>query len=404
MNFKGFIYFLLPLFIYCFPGLLEAKTIAESNLSFHEIEISEFEKSNVPPVAINDTIIHYTGCGSNIIYGNVLANDFSPDGDEIGLYFINSPKIDFFSSEKDGSFMLEIPDGFTGVINFEYYITELNEKAFHALGEAFIYVYADNDCDGVADEIDLDNDNDGLLNIDEGNGAIDSDYDGITDDLDIDSDNDGIPDNVEWQKEDAFIHRSAVDLNKNGWDDKYDNYVGGIYYSVVDTDMDGVADNIDADSDDDGISDLMESKSYSISVNGEPLLLGIDSDRDGLDDVFDNVGSWSDNKNVCGSNAVLKDSNNNGIRDWRDFIDTENEADFFTYPNPASNYLMVRHVDMPYTELFEITIYDIFGRLLISKEISQHQSIDVSELEDAIYIVKIMVNGNAETQQFVVKH
>jgi len=401
MNYKGYILILITLFINSIPFVSKGEVMFLSSVSIQNSENTSPEKFNIPPVANNDTIVHLTGCGRNLISGNVIANDFAPDGDSIRLYFINSPKISSFSSDEEGTFILKLPEGFTGLIHFEYYITELNEGAFKARGEVFIFVHADHDCDGVKDEDDLDNDNDGLLNSDEGAGAIDTDNDGITDDLDIDSDNDGIPDNIEWQKENAFIPPSSIDLNKNGWDDKYDDHFGGSYYNVVDTDNDGVADYLDDDSDEDGISDLMESKSISIGFNDEPSLFGIDSDKDGLDDIFDSVSCWLDNRNVCGSNAVLKDSNENGIRDWRDFLENQIGTSFYTYPNPTNNYFKVRHSDLPYYESFSIMIYDVSGRLLMSKEMTQHETVDVSELEDAIYLVKLVVDGKAETLQFI---
>ncbi|MEO9510818.1 MAG: hypothetical protein ABJX94_00985, partial [Flavobacteriaceae bacterium] len=73
----------------------------------------------------------------------------------------------------------------------------------------------DTDDDGVPDNVDLDDDNDGILdttedhNIDDDNDPLtdplDSDGDGRPDHLDIDSDNDGIPDNVEAQSTNGYI-------------------------------------------------------------------------------------------------------------------------------------------------------------------------------------------------------
>lgn len=386
------------------PNRVRAKSIQASNLISPNIEISTFERFNVPSIACNDTFIHYSGCGGNTISGNILENDYSTDGDEIGLYFSISPKAMRFSIKEDGCFNLEIPNGFIGTINFEYYIIELNQKGYISLAEVIIYVYADNDCDNVRDEEDLDNDNDGLLNKDEGNGTIDSDNDGITDDRDIDSDNDGITDNVEWQKEDLYVYLSGIDLNNNGWDDNYDVYIGGNYYHSVDTDNDGIPDFVDSDSDNDGFSDFMETESVERKEKNGALLTGIDSDQDGLDNTFDNVGSWLDFGNVCGSNSILKDSNNNGMRDWRDFFNSQEKLAYFSYPNPANKSFCVNHPHIAYEELFEIMIFDISGKLLLLKEITQYQNIDVSNFENGIYIVKIRFDKTTGTQQIIIKH
>lgn len=402
---KGFISILITSLFISATFFSQAKAKERVHLTCSNIEIvGDEDYNNVPPVAGNDTIIHFAGCDRTEIRGNLMANDYAPDGDPIALYFINAPREYTFLSGGDGRFTLKIPSDFTGLIEFEYYITEVNKNAYKARGEVFVYVYADHDCDNVADYEDLDNDNDGLLNIDEGNGAIDTDNDGITDDLDIDSDNDGITDNVEWQKENAFAHPSTVDENKNGWDDAYDTYAGGSYYALVDTDKDGIADYIDSDSDEDGKSDLMESKSLVLDDDSETILLGTDFDGDGLDDVFDVVPCWLDGGNVGGSNAVLKDSNKNGIRDWRDFLGTEEKLTFLTYPNPAANGFNIVLSGLAPYELFDIELYNISGQKLITKTIHRKNKIDVSKLENGIYIVKVMFDTYAECQQIVVNH
>lgn len=55
----------------------------------------------------------------------------------------------------------------------------------------------DFDDDLIADVIDLDDDNDGILDVDEGNGILDTDGDGFPDSKDLDSDNDNCFDVIE---------------------------------------------------------------------------------------------------------------------------------------------------------------------------------------------------------------
>ena len=76
----------------------------------------------------------------------------------------------------------------------------------------------DTDLDGEPDATDIDDDNDGILDTDEG-ASTDTDNDGIVDRLDLDSDNDGIPD---------IIEAGGVDANNDGVVDTF-----------VDTDGDG---------------------------------------------------------------------------------------------------------------------------------------------------------------------
>ena len=70
----------------------------------------------------------------------------------------------------------------------------------------------DTDGDGIPNQVDIDDDNDGILDVLEGNG--DSDNDGFEDSLDIDSDNDGIPDNIEAQSTSGYIPPSGNDSGR----------------------------------------------------------------------------------------------------------------------------------------------------------------------------------------------
>ncbi len=79
----------------------------------------------------------------------------------------------------------------------------------------------------------------------------DNDNDGVKDELDLDSDNDGIPDFIE--NDGILVALSGIDADNNGLDDVYD-----INALPIDTDGDSVLDFYDLDSDNDGITDLIE--------------------------------------------------------------------------------------------------------------------------------------------------
>ena len=126
-----------------------------------------------------------------------------------------------------------------------------NLTAFRCEGDA--------DGDGVEDGADADADNDGIRDVDELGGT----------DASGDTDNDGTPD---WQDPDAT---GFVDSDSNGADDRYD------------TDGDGIPDHLDLDSDNDGISDLVEGHDFNGDGVADVQPSGTDSDGDGLDDAFD---------------------------------------------------------------------------------------------------------------------
>ncbi len=146
------------------------------------------------------------------------------------------------------------------------------------------------DSGGAPNHADFDSDGDGIPDAIEGN--VDSDLDGVPDYLDLDSDNDGIPDATE-------APASGVDTDGDGIDDIYDvNATGGVdangdglddavvAIGVRDTDSDGLPDYLDVDSDGDSIPDAIEDNVDS-DLDGLPDYLDLDSDNDGIPDTIE---------------------------------------------------------------------------------------------------------------------
>lgn len=170
----------------------------------------------------------------------------------------------------------------------------------------------DFDGDGVPDAIDLDDDNDGIPDTPE--GTRDTDGDGQPDFQDLDSDNDGIADIVEVQGEDAnhdFRIDNFVDLNNNGLSDELEV----LPFELVDTDGDLVPDFLDLDSDNDGLSDLLESGGVDQNHDGR-IDEFADADGDGADDARQIVGpAGRDSDNDGIPNRLDLDSDNDGLTD-----------------------------------------------------------------------------------------
>lgn len=165
----------------------------------------------------------------------------------------------------------------------------------------------DTDNDGVADDLDLDNDNDGIPNSIEGPGDFDGD--GVSNMRDLDCDNDGIPDIIE----SGFIDRDGNGMVDNalqmGWDNDSDGYAYGydandnnssssssVVFNVLtlDADGDGLPNYADLDSDNDGIPDLIEAGGVDKNGNGiidypVPSVAASleDGDSDGYASVYD---------------------------------------------------------------------------------------------------------------------
>lgn len=138
------------------------------------------------------------------------------------------------------------------------------------------------------------------------NDFYDADLDGKANHLDIDSDNDGIPD---------LIEAGGIDTNGDG---HLDAPGVGIPPSNWDLDGDGVLNEFDLDADNDGIPDILESGGTDLNNDGRADVL-TDGDGDGLVDAYD------------------PDTNNDGVMDFpaRALILTTNTRDA---ANQASGY------------------------------------------------------------------
>ena len=166
--------------------------------------------------------------------------------------------------------------------------------------------YVDNNSDGVNDNFDWgsDADNDGILNFydtdflpftdansDGVNDRADKDMDGIPNQYDLDSDNDGIPDTVE---------SYGVETNGDGLIDNY-----------VDTDNDGFSQNVDANNT--GVSGSGNGLgSQDLDKDNIPNYLDLDSDNDGIPDLIEALGADANNN---GKVDIGTDANSDGFAD-----------------------------------------------------------------------------------------
>ena len=228
---------------------------------------------------------------------------------------------------------------------------------------------------------------------------------------DTDSDNDGISDLAEGYNSSA--PSNSTDSDNDGVPDYLES-------NTADQDGDGTTDHLDADNDTDGDG---ESNAYETANGSDPTdassTSGIDTDGDGLSDI------------VEGSNAIpATDSDNDGVPDYlesnildadndgvTDHLDDDNDTDgdgqsnidetnggsdpldpdstlslspvdsifqLSVYPNPVKDILSI---GVNSNEALQVSIFDINGKLVISRVIGLERKIDLSELESGIYIV-----------------
>lgn len=322
-----------PLITLAAPNVTSAVTIAGQGGSFTSnsnvsltgmtlkilgasIDLSGVDLTNVPPnTGLN--------LGSNAVAGlAIILNETQTVGTAAGGFTTTTNAI---------RIKLDAVDlGLVNVLNGDIII-----------GHADAAQVSDPDGDGILSDVDADGDGDGIPNAVEvanaGPGG-DTDGDGLPDYLDLDSDNDGIND---------VIEAGGKDLNGDGRqdasgdanpDEDGDGIVdsvdpndaiagggNGTALAVADTDGDLVKNYLDLDSDNDGISDVVESGlASSNDLNG--VLRNGDTDGDGLDNAADGLAGYGDASSGGSGvaldsdhdgipNAYETDSDNNGIRD-----------------------------------------------------------------------------------------
>ncbi len=226
------------------------------------------------------------------------------------------------------------------------------------LNECEMATIQDNDGDGVPDDGDIDDDNDGILDTQELGGTdlsddddmdgvpdyrdpdsvtcedadangtcdflpseVDFDGDGIPNHFDLDDDADGIPDATEGHDANADgvpdTEPLGMDTDGDGLDDAFDPDQAGTPAPVQDFDGDGQPDFLDVDSDDDGVLDLTEGNDADHDGEPDSLPTGSDLNGDGLDDAFDPRSG--------GTAAPVPDTDGDMHPDYLD-IDSDNDG------------------------------------------------------------------------------
>ncbi len=262
--------------------------------------------------------------------------------------------------------------------NGNVFVKVINRPMF-----AYLPNYIDDDGDGVSNDEDLDPtdpyvcrdvDGDGCDDCSQtgnngsggniANDGPDFDADGLCDDGDLDDDNDGVPDVL-----DAF----PFDPNED-----------------TDTDGDGIGNNADDDDDNDGQRDVDEMACGSDPLDANSLSPDLDGDTlpDCVDDDIDGDGYSNDEEIACGSDPYdpLETCATIGIQ-------TQGHDRLKMYPNPTSGRLTLNSE----SPLNGIYIYTVNGLLIHEiKNPTTPQTIDLSSFERGIYILHLQKQESTE--------
>ena len=203
-----------------------------------------------------------------------------------------------------------------------------------------ITITPDADADGIIDDLDFDDDNDGITDIDEmgGDPTRDTDNDGIIDRLDLDADGDGVLDVYESGIDTTSItidsdgrivngDGSPSTVGTDGVPDSVqisgDENSGATEYQIKNTDGDAKNDFQDMDDDDDGVLSKFENPNnegtgQDSDADGMPDYLDLDDDGDGILTKFENPNSDNDKDPNTGD---TQDTDADGIPDYLDADD-----------------------------------------------------------------------------------
>lgn len=193
-----------------------------------------------------------------------------------------------------------------------------------ANGDGKVDVFIDTDNDGLADIFDTDDGGTALSD-------LDTDSDGIKNRNDIDSDGDGIVDVIEAQSSNASpTIPSGTDSDNDGIDDAFDIDFGGSFLIPVNTDEADNPDYLDGDSDNDGVTDLVEAYDTDLDNISDTDESGVDTDGDGLDDAFDLINGANTTTNITNTQTSSSFPNDDNAstteRDWREFSDNDGDG------------------------------------------------------------------------------
>ncbi|MCW1923320.1 hypothetical protein OKA05_12215 [Luteolibacter arcticus] len=270
------------------------------NILGASIDLSSINLANVPPNTGLDL-------GSNAVAGlSIILNETQTVGSAAGGYITTTNAI-----------RIKLNAVNLGLVNV------LNGDVI--LGHAEASQGADPDGDGSFSGIDGDGDGDGIpdaVEIANAGPGGDTDGDGVSDQFDLDSDNDGINDVIEAGGKDADGNGRQDASGDTNSDEDGDGIIdsvdsndavlgggNGVALTVPDTDLDGTQNYVDLDSDNDGLSDLVESGQAPANDSTGVLSSG-DTDGDGIDNLVDGLASHGD---FPGSSGPIPDADNDGI-------------------------------------------------------------------------------------------
>jgi hypothetical protein len=119
--------------------------------------------------------------------------------------------------------------------------------------------------------------------------------------------------------------------------------------------------------------------------------------------AYDSI--YNDTKELA--STIVNDNMVNGNESWYSYaiVSAQTEVKSKTinsikiYPNPTTNAFQLSGIEGVST----VTLSDLSGRLLISKEISSNETVSVSTLPNGIYLATIQSNNTRKTEKLIIQ-
>jgi hypothetical protein len=287
-----------------------------------------------PPLAVKDSAFCNPWATVTL---NALSNDSDPDGDPITASAISSLTTSkgVFTMASDGTVTYDPASSFTsGTDTLTYQICDTTGLCDTAIVVIEVN-YPDSDGDGIYDNVDIDDDNDGITDVNESgvtgkDPSGDEDGDGIPNFADatpgtgitwLDANNDGVNDYFDWDK-DGIPDHLDIDSDNDGITDAIEAN-GGIAPTNYNTSTGMITGAVGAN----GLPDAIETGSETgVSVytpgdkdgDGHPNYKDIDSDNDGITDAIEANGGTAPTNYSASTGTIVTTVGSNG---WPDSAD-----------------------------------------------------------------------------------
>lgn len=253
---------------------------------------------------------------------DVLANDEDIRGGGLAVAIVESP--DNGTGLVNENQIVYSPGGaFSGNDALIYEITDSGGVKARATVRVAVVSTVDTDGDGVINSDDIDDDNDGILDVVE--GSEDQDGDNIPNELDLDSDNDGIHDFEESGVSD--LRQTTLDTNNDGRIDAVQNFGANGLADNLETAPESGLPDYDGDNQPDSPTDVdhdLKLDIHDLDTDGDALSDVIeaglaDSDTNSKVDEFRDLnGDGYDDKTMFElQRRPLPDMDSNGVPDYR---------------------------------------------------------------------------------------